>query len=276
MTPCTSHGPCLTSPPHWASDSTRLCLWRLPRTHPTKYSSFIPTMGCQPIPGQHREFCSVPAPQQPADINIPSAIWVSAVCQAPAPRCTAPSAFVLPACSCSGNNTSHVCIFGDDPDFDRKFYGDGGIKELLEDALNGSPHLSCPVEVVDARNSSEVPSWVPGPAWPQAYASNRRADLPCSGMFPVSGAGQAGMILLVVAVGRAVRVRVAALQHAFRHSCGRWLVQLSLRPSCLCFVQASSSVCRLASGIGHGRCRMLWRARCRLQLSRGTTRRPWT
>ncbi|KAI3434606.1 hypothetical protein D9Q98_002674 [Chlorella vulgaris] len=86
---------------------------------------------------------------------------------------------------CSGNNTSHVCIFGDDPDFDRKFYGDGGIKELLEDALNGSPHLSCPVEVVDARNSSEVPSWVPGPAWPQAYASNRRADLPCSGMFPI-------------------------------------------------------------------------------------------
>lgn len=70
MTPCTSHGPCLTSPPHWASDSTRLCLWRLPRTHPTKYSSFIPTMGCQPIPGQHREFCSVPAPQQPANITF--------------------------------------------------------------------------------------------------------------------------------------------------------------------------------------------------------------
>lgn len=97
------------------------------------------------------------------------------------------------AVNCSETVPSYVCITSDDPEFDRKFYGEGGspeepapdgIKALLEAALSGRDPVPCKVEVVDARNSTDVPGFVPGPEWPHAYASNRHADLPCSGMFP--------------------------------------------------------------------------------------------
>ncbi|KAL4437128.1 hypothetical protein ABPG75_004267 [Micractinium tetrahymenae] len=99
---------------------------------------------------------------------------------------------------CNETVPTYICITSDDPDFDRKFYGEGGspeapapdgVKALLEAALSNRDPVPCKAEVIDARNSTEVPGFVPGPTWPHAYASNRQADLPCSGMFPDTTVG---------------------------------------------------------------------------------------
>lgn len=60
------------------------------------------------------------------------------------------------AVNCSETVPSYVCITSDDPEFDRKFYGEGGspeepapdgIKALLEAALSGRDPVPCKVRL---------------------------------------------------------------------------------------------------------------------------------
>jgi hypothetical protein len=93
--------------------------------------------------------------------------------------------------NCNKTQPSYVCITGDDPSFDDKFYGKGGspgdvrpdgFKAKMEKLSNAAP-FPCALEVVDARNSSGVPGFVID-TWPDMVQKNRFPDVPCSGMFP--------------------------------------------------------------------------------------------
>ncbi|KAK9812720.1 hypothetical protein WJX72_002593 [[Myrmecia] bisecta] len=93
---------------------------------------------------------------------------------------------------CNATQPAYVCVnsWDDDAAFNRKFYGtpgSPGIQQLLG-SIGHTPIMPCPVEVIDARNSSATPGFVPGPSYGHYITSNRSPALPCSGIYyqPVS------------------------------------------------------------------------------------------